>query len=180
LRTKYGLSDNGLERVYKKLVDAGLLREYELPDRGLNRPSGPQPAPPPSNHISWRCPICNAPQPERPEECPQCGAITSKVEGRFGPGARERRFEEPRNEEPETSDLGKRATVAISVAILLVFGVVFLKWAMHRAANVSVNEEATVGTLSGTVLRFTTATFEQKVIEHSKDLPVLVQFHSDH
>ena len=139
LRTKYGLSDNSLKKVYKKLTDAGLLKEHELPGRSPAGPARPEPPKIPSTHIAWRCPACNTPQSERFEECPQCGAITAKVEGRFGAGIRERRFEEPRYEEPESSGGGKWVAVAVSVAILLVVGTVLLKWATHRSSDVSMS-----------------------------------------
>jgi hypothetical protein len=70
LKEKYGLSDIGLQSVFNKLVDAGLLPQSEL-DKRLSPTET-------SVDMWWRCPACGSPQSHEHDECPQCGVIVEK------------------------------------------------------------------------------------------------------
>jgi hypothetical protein len=70
LMQKYGLSAKGLEALFRKLVDAGLLRENELDRRNED--------PVRAVHVAWKCPACGAAQTREYAECPQCGVIVAK------------------------------------------------------------------------------------------------------
>jgi len=182
LKTKYGLSDDGLNKVYGKLRTAGLLKEADPHHQEMLDPRKEQPTADRSMYMGWRCPACNAPQPERMEECPRCGAIASKVEGRFAPGVvRGRQFEEPVAEDAEGSGLNKLILVAASVIILFALGVVLIKIASRGTSTAPSGGNLASLSVSpaGSVQRFTTSNFDTQVTERSKDYPVLVQFHAD-
>jgi rubrerythrin len=70
LKEKYGLSDIGLQSVFNKLVDAGLLPQSEL-DKRLSPTET-------SVDMWWRCPACGSPQSHEHDECPQCGVSVEK------------------------------------------------------------------------------------------------------
>lgn len=182
LKMKYGLSDEGLNKVYGKLKTAGLLTEGDLRPCKMLDDQKEQRSADRSISMAWRCPACNAPQPERMEECPQCGAIASKVEGRFAPGVvRGRYFQEPVHEEAESSGLNKLILVAASVVILFALGVVLIKIASRGTSAVRDSESLTSlsAAPAGSVQRFTSSNFDTQVTERSKDYPILVQFHAD-
>ncbi|MGO9121436.1 MAG: hypothetical protein ACLQPD_27980 [Desulfomonilaceae bacterium] len=71
LMQKYGLSDKGLQSIFKKLVDAGGLSQTKLAER--------LPWPEKSVEHVWKCPACGKPQSRRYDECPDCGVIVAKV-----------------------------------------------------------------------------------------------------
>jgi hypothetical protein len=74
LMQKYRLSAKGLDVLFGKLVQAGLLHENE----SYRRPDDPARA----AHIAWTCPACGAPQTRPYAECPQCGVIVAKFKNR--------------------------------------------------------------------------------------------------
>lgn len=71
LMEKYSLSAQGLQSLFHKLVEAGLITQYELDDR----------SPLVTRTVAldiFRCPSCGMPQFEKFDICPQCGVIVSK------------------------------------------------------------------------------------------------------
>jgi hypothetical protein len=70
LMQKYGVSAKGLDKLFRKLVDAGLLHENELNLRNED--------PVRTMHVAWKCPACGAAQTREYAECPQCGVIVAK------------------------------------------------------------------------------------------------------
>jgi|GEM_PF-1346393 len=71
LMEKYQLSEKGLQNLFKKLEDAGVLKQRE-PEK---RPSGPHKV----IQYTWKCPACGKPQTRRSDECPECGRIGSRI-----------------------------------------------------------------------------------------------------
>ena len=67
---EYGFSDKGLQSVFKKLVDAGILKQEEV-DKGTVQPGQ-------SVEVAWKCPACGMPQTKQSDECPDCGVIVAK------------------------------------------------------------------------------------------------------
>ncbi len=70
LMKKYQLSDKGLQSIFKKLVDAGVLKQEELEKRKRE--------PDKIVDVAWKCPACGKPQSRRYDECPNCGVIVAK------------------------------------------------------------------------------------------------------
>lgn len=71
LMEKYSLSAQGLQSLFRKLVESGLLTQYELDDRNPFH----------SRTVVldlFRCPSCGMPQFEKFDVCPQCGVIVSR------------------------------------------------------------------------------------------------------
>lgn len=69
---KFDLDLRGLQLIFRKLVESGLIAQSELEERRQLH----------DRSISlevFRCPHCNMPQFTRFDECPQCGVIVSKV-----------------------------------------------------------------------------------------------------
>ena len=68
---KYRLSSKGLQSLFKKLLQAGLISQSEIDDR--------MPLMEKTVDIAvFRCPKCEMPQFSLFDECPQCGVIVSK------------------------------------------------------------------------------------------------------
>ncbi len=72
LMQKYRVSAKGLEVLFRKLVDAGLLRENELHRQNEDRAT--------TTPVAWKCPACGAAQTREYAECPQCGVIVAKFQ----------------------------------------------------------------------------------------------------
>ncbi len=71
LMSKYGLSATGLQSLFQKLLDAGIIKQSEVDDR--------MPLVQKTVDITiFRCPACGMPQFSEFDECPQCGVIVSK------------------------------------------------------------------------------------------------------
>jgi hypothetical protein len=79
LKRTYGLSDAALESVYRKLVEAGVLTESEMRSRARSGTGVPEKE---TKAVSWRCPACHTPQPAEVAECPVCGVVVAKFQGR--------------------------------------------------------------------------------------------------
>ncbi len=71
LMQKYQLSENGLQYVFKHLVDSGRLEERELEERTAEPEQAPE--------YVWKCSQCGAVQPESFDQCPSCHAIGSRI-----------------------------------------------------------------------------------------------------
>lgn len=71
LMTKYGLSANGLQSLFKKLLNARLIEYSEIADReSLSERT--------VDISMFRCPACGLPQFSPFDICPQCGIIVAK------------------------------------------------------------------------------------------------------
>ncbi|MFH0821760.1 MAG: ankyrin repeat domain-containing protein [Pseudomonadota bacterium] len=119
LMEKYGLSPKELERVYRKLVEAGVLTQAEVQygqstgttetenltssaaDRKERRPPLEEPSEANTEYVDFVvefvCPACLAPQPSEHEVCPQCGVIVAKFKQKL-----------EKEEEVRKSEYGKR------------------------------------------------------------------------
>ncbi len=71
LMEKYQLSEKGLQSLFKKLVDAGVLKQREQDIR----PSEPEKV----VEAAWKCSQCGKTQPKPFDQCPECGKIGSRV-----------------------------------------------------------------------------------------------------
>ena len=69
---KYRVSAKGLDVLFRKLADAGLLRENELHRQNEDRAT--------TTPVAWKCPACGAAQTREYAECPQCGVIVAKFQ----------------------------------------------------------------------------------------------------
>ncbi len=74
LMEKYKLSAKGLQSLFRKMVLAGVVSQFDL-DRRM-------PWTEKTVEIElFRCPACSLPQLNRFDECPQCGIIVNKYRG---------------------------------------------------------------------------------------------------
>jgi hypothetical protein len=123
VRSKYELSEKSLEKVYNKLIDAGLLDETgktKVPPQVKTR-AVKQDSP-------KSCPACNAELPENAEECHVCGLVLKKY------GRREEYLNKALFPQEDSAEGKPWSLVVGSIAIFLVVGVVFIWWASHRGA----------------------------------------------
>ena len=130
LKQKYGLSDKSLEQVLGKLAAAGLLTDIEI--QKWNKPhENYDPGPRPEVRIpQWRCPSCNAPQPEEKDECPVCGVVIKKLLSH-----REHDyFDAPTSETITSQGKGWLAVIA-SIIVFAIVGTGLLWWSKHRATE---------------------------------------------
>jgi hypothetical protein len=70
LMEKYQLSEKGVQSLFKKLVDGGVLKPEELETRA---PSPEKPV-----ETTWLCPICGNPQNTHYDKCPECSVIAAR------------------------------------------------------------------------------------------------------
>lgn len=181
LKSKYGLTEKGIESVYEKLISLGLVHESEIgrprpPDRLQERPTAPR-----DTDMPWRCPLCGAGFPRRFEECPKCGAVAAKVAPLplTGYGIERARPQLQPRRQPESEAGRQWAPVVVTVVALVVVGIAIVSWAAYRSRAVSDGEIAD-STYSGAAVRkFTVDNFEREVVEASKSSPVLVAFYAD-
>ncbi len=79
LMKKYRLSGAGLQSLFAKLTEAGLLKRADLDKRMANFEKTVE-------LTMVKCPSCGMPQFSAFDECPQCGVIVKKfLEGREPP-----------------------------------------------------------------------------------------------
>jgi hypothetical protein len=71
LMKKYGVSAQGLQSLFIKLVEAKILNQQELDNRTHFREK--------AINVVWKCPACGKPQTRQFDECPECGVILSKL-----------------------------------------------------------------------------------------------------
>ncbi|MBI5251890.1 MAG: hypothetical protein HY912_20555 [Desulfomonile tiedjei] len=130
LKLKYGLRDNSIDQVLSKLVAAGKLTETEIRTwRKSNEDRGPVPQVR-AGISNWRCPSCNAPQLEEPDECPVCGVVIKKLLSR-----REHGENIPPTIE-QSSSLGKAWLIAVaSIIAFAIVGTGLIWWSKHRAEH---------------------------------------------
>lgn len=72
LMGKYQLSEKGLESLFKKLKDGGVLKQEELEER--------TPKPEKAAETAWICPICGNPQNTHYDKCPECSVIAARFQ----------------------------------------------------------------------------------------------------
>jgi hypothetical protein len=187
LRQKYDLTDQGLESLYKRLLEKGLLSRSEIgnrhsPPRSATRrspvqhppqPIGPDPIEP------WACPLCGEDFLQRYEECPKCGAVAAKAESlHHRAHGVPRQYREPYDKTASASS-NQWGTVALSLAVLAVIGVAIVAWSSYRSTRVSISGKGGKSYNSGTIKRFTTDSFGSEVLDASQSVPVLVEFYAD-
>lgn len=128
LRQEYGLSEKGLESVYKKLVDAGALSEAEVPNRNASGTSHAGASPDTQRFQESRCPSCNAAMPSQADECPVCGIVVAK----FVPGLID---VDPVHigRDSDSQELGRWAFIGLSVLVMAALGVGLIFWSTHQA-----------------------------------------------
>jgi len=73
LMAKYQLSEKGLQSLFKKLVDGGVLKPEEVEKRTA--------LPEKAVASTWKCPICGNPQNTHYDKCPECSVIAARFQG---------------------------------------------------------------------------------------------------
>jgi len=74
LMEKYQLSEKGLQSLFKKLINAGVLKPKK---RG---PKEATSAPEKAVSAEWKCPICGNPQSTQFNQCPECSVIAARFQ----------------------------------------------------------------------------------------------------
>ena len=72
LMGKYQLSEKGLQSLFKKLVEGGVLKQEEVEKR--------TPLPEKAVVSTWKCPICGNPQNTQYDKCPECSVIAARFQ----------------------------------------------------------------------------------------------------
>lgn len=149
LKSKYGLSDKGLQSLFRKMGASGLLseREVQMRQAALSAPAEPyqeeprpgkgspkpakHPAKPPKSRptqVSWQCPACNASTPEEVTECPACGVIVAKYLA-----LQEREKEMRELESLPDSTFGTPWIVLLcGIVAFVIIGAAWLFWPSHE------------------------------------------------
>jgi len=91
LAKKYGMSKEGLQRLFEKLVAAKAITQFELDQRlqamhdRMRAVNPEEESAPPETTLTafgtavvFKCPSCGTPQPQDYKVCPQCGVIVDK------------------------------------------------------------------------------------------------------
>lgn len=73
LRSRHSLSKHQLQSLFSKLVDAGLIAQSELDNRGSIELA---------EEASWTCPACGEPQEMEFDKCPECGVDVAAFKAR--------------------------------------------------------------------------------------------------
>ncbi len=141
LMEKYQLSEKGLQSLFNKLKDAGVLKPKQ------REPEKTTSAPEEAVASSWKCPICGNPQTTQYNQCPECSVIAARfqeniattqqlgaIEAGPSPNAEEFHSQPVPTKEISTSNLDKikemlrnpygLAIVAIAAVIGFIVGVV--------------------------------------------------------
>jgi hypothetical protein len=74
LMEKYQLSEKGLQSLFKKLKDAGVLKPKK------REPEKTTSAPQEDVSSAWKCPICGNPQTTQYNQCPECSVIAARFQ----------------------------------------------------------------------------------------------------
>jgi hypothetical protein len=119
LKNKYGLSDKSLEKVFRKLVEAGALAESERPPAESVPAQSPDTGP---QAPECRCPVCGRINEPGVTECPVCGVVLAKLFARQTQG--ERIPDAAPTVGPTVGPRGRKAwaTVMVSVAGFALIG----------------------------------------------------------
>lgn len=97
LMEKYGISSEELKKVFKKLLDAGLITEQDLSSRTTEEEKTIQ---------AYKCPSCGMPQITKKEVCSDCGVIFEKFKNKQG----QNKIDEPKTT-PETTPVSSLRTL---------------------------------------------------------------------
>ncbi len=120
LMKKYGVSENGLQSLFQKLVAAKVITQDAINNRAsaieeveavIVEEDEAKPVPPPStfDRAIYRCPACNIPQSHEFKICPQCGIIVEKFrKKKIDKTAAEKAIKKSTNEQPEQSEKGPK------------------------------------------------------------------------
>ncbi len=130
LKQKYGLRQKSLEQALGKLSAAGLLTDIEIQKWNKSNENYDLRPRPEVRIPQWRCPSCNAPQPEEKDECPVCGVVIKKLLSH-----REHDFYMPPTSETSTSQGKGWLAVVASIIVFAIVGTGFLWWSKHRATE---------------------------------------------
>ncbi len=114
LKRTYGLSDAALESVYRKLVAAGVLTQSERRNRTTSGTGEAEIPEKEAKAVPWRCPACHATQPAELAECPVCGVVVAKFQGR----RRAEGFHDA--PDPETNPRSSRLLIGLVLGIVLI------------------------------------------------------------
>lgn len=185
LRLKYGLSDEGLKTIYRKLLDKGLVTAADMgrPSRPARVPRKPVGDPPQMSFqgkaVPWRCPLCHADFPREFEECPKCGAIAAKVvpHAHMAPERPDRAYAGREADPPAT--VNQWAVVAVSLTVFALVGAAIVAWSVYRSEVASGREPTGLTHASGGIKRFTLANFNREVMDASETHPILIEFYAD-
>jgi ankyrin repeat protein len=82
LESKFNLSPDGLQYVLRRLLEAGVITQFELYERTPLTESDVMRAFSPEDHV-FKCPVCGKTIPPDADECPNCEEITEKFEKKF-------------------------------------------------------------------------------------------------
>ncbi len=113
LMSKYGLSATGLQSLFQKLLDAGIIKQSEVDDR---MPLVQKTV----DLVIFRCPACGMPQFSEFDECPQCGVIVSKFKrGKAEPSSAPEKAPEQPSTIPEKAEapVGRERPASRTVTI---------------------------------------------------------------
>lgn len=132
LKSKYRLSDKSLEAVFRKLVEAGALKERERPLPGPVSIAAKRPDAEPISS-GWQCPACGRIQKSAVPECPACGVVVAKYVAR-------QEQETSFSNASGLSTLGAVspggngwAAVIASIVVFAIIGGAILIWSGHRS-----------------------------------------------
>jgi hypothetical protein len=70
---KYGLSENGLQNLFKKLLNAGALKPKQAKEARISSNPGKT-----DEHV-WKCSQCGEPQAKSFDECCECPAMGLRI-----------------------------------------------------------------------------------------------------
>ena len=74
LMEKYQLSKKGLQSLFKKLMDAGVLKPKKVGrEKSTSEPEK-------AVASAWKCPICGNPQTTQYNQCPECSVIAARFQ----------------------------------------------------------------------------------------------------
>jgi hypothetical protein len=131
LKAKYGLSNDSLESVLRKLVSAGALTEKDLAE---TRVEGTMSAEDTSTAAIVSCPGCRSPLPEGTTECPLCGVVFEK----FAARARDEGRRLLHISEDESSSGRPRLYVSVALLACALAVIAFMLWPRGKTQEDSV------------------------------------------
>ncbi len=131
LKSKYGLSDKSLETAFRKLLEAGALKEHERPL------PGPMPTPTRRSHrepksAEWRCPSCGSIQESEVPECPVCGVVVAKFIARQGQGYGIPDVSRTSLLHTGLSEGKSWTSVVVSIVVIVLIGGALMIWSRPR------------------------------------------------
>lgn len=135
LMDKYQLSSSGLQSLFRKMIGANLLTEYDLDQRAPPLPKTPETPPPirkatgQSGGPHFECGACGFSQNEPFNECPKCGIVYGKRHVQ----------KEPAPEPSETRwDISIGGIIGGIVCLVIAF------WCLHFIADITGYDHVTI------------------------------------